>query len=81
MVVEFLFMRSDSLCWHVSVARRRHGLNKEARYRISVTYGRLGWQLIEISHDCGDAIDGLLNAALDQYEHSGRYRLKTAVSI
>ena len=74
-------MRSDSLCWHVSVARRKHRLNKEARCRISLLSGSLGWQLVEISHDCGDAIDDLLNAALEQYERSGRYRLKTAVSI
>lgn len=35
----------------------------------------------ETSHDCGYALDSLLNAALQLGERSGRYRLITAVPI
>jgi hypothetical protein len=37
--------------------------------------------ITETSHDCGYALDSLLNAAPQLDERSGRYRLITAVPI
>lgn len=78
MAVEFLFVGGDSpesmlrksgkgLRWRVGVARRRYRLNNSL--------------FTEISHDYGYAKSGLLNAAPELDERSGRYRFKNAVPI